>query len=99
MPKVSKIPQFFYSHPVRYFIPRTHTILERAPNIIQADGFTKSPALEPAPMQPQIEPLKRSMTENLFFKKILIAYEANTPEHMDKIVFIITIDFSKGVCV
>lgn len=98
-PKVSKIPHFFSNHPDKYFIPNTQTVPEIAPKIMHPAGLTNNPVQEPAPMLPQREPLNRSITENLSFKNMLRANETITLEHIDKIVFIITIDFSKGDCV
>lgn len=93
MPKVSKIFQFLYNHPVKYYIPRTQATPDAAPKSMHPAGLTNKPALEPAPIHPQSEPLNMSMTENLFLIKILIAKDAKTLAHIDKIVFIITIDF------
>ncbi len=44
-------------------------------------------------MHPDNEPLNKSITENLFLMKILMANDAITLQHIDKIVFMMTIDF------
>ena len=99
MPKVSKIFKFLSIHPVKYSIPKQHTAPETAPSIIHAHGFTNNPVLDPAPIQPDKEPLNKSMTENLPLIKMLTANEAITLPHIERIVFIMTMDFSNGVYV